>query len=57
MVTDLLTDLKKACEKLGADPDSVQGGSAPMYGMANVMPDRRMLGDFLVAYQEFQLDT
>lgn len=30
-------------------------GSAPLYGMANVSPDRGLLGEFLVAYQDTML--
>lgn len=32
-----------------------KGGSAPLYGMANVSPDRGLLGEFLVAYQDTML--
>ncbi|KAG2490349.1 hypothetical protein HYH03_011151 [Edaphochlamys debaryana] len=31
------------------------GGSAPVYGMANSAPDRGMVGEFLVAYQDVML--
>eukprot|EP00198_Chlamydomonas_reinhardtii_P008126 XP_001697463.1 predicted protein [Chlamydomonas reinhardtii] len=30
-------------------------GSAPLYGMSNVSPDRGMIGEFLVAYQDVML--
>lgn len=40
------------------DPKAaVQGGSAPLYGMAAVVPDRRIVGEFLVAYQDALLEA
>lgn len=38
------------------DPSSVSGGSAPMYGMANAVPDRGMIAEFLTAYQDVMLE-
>ncbi|KAG2454973.1 hypothetical protein HYH02_000799 [Chlamydomonas schloesseri] len=34
---------------------AAKDGSAPLYGMANVSPDRGMIGEFLVAYQDVML--
>ena len=47
-----LQDLRDSVDMLKADPDCAKNGSAPMYGMANVMPDRGMIGQFLVAVQD-----
>lgn len=45
-------DLTECCAALAADPASAPEGSAPFYGMAASMPDRRLVGDFLEAYQD-----
>jgi len=55
VVQQLLEALRAGVATLMANPDAVQGGSAPMYGMANVVPDRGMIGEFLVAYQDVML--
>ncbi|KAF5834927.1 pyridoxal phosphate-dependent transferase [Dunaliella salina] len=55
VVQQLLEGLRASVATLMANPDAVQGGSAPMYGMANVVPDRGMIGEFLVAYQDVML--
>ena len=51
-VSDALQDLRECTERVRKDPKCVKDGMAPMYGMAAVMPDRRMIGDFLTMYQE-----
>ena len=50
--TALTQDLRECCAALAADPASAPEGSAPFYGMAASMPDRRLVGDFLEAYQD-----
>lgn len=58
LVDQLLVDLKEVSQQLLADPTaSVSGGSAPMYGMASVVPDRSMVAEFLVAYQDCILEA
>ena len=47
-----MQDLQECTERVRKDPKCVKDGMAPMYGMAAVMPDRRMIGDFLTMYQE-----
>eukprot|EP00798_Chlamydomonas_sp_ICE-L_P000579 gene579-1996_t len=51
----LVADMRHALDALASDPNCVSGGSAPMYGMANISPDRGMVSDFLVAYQDVML--
>ncbi|KAL6750488.1 PLP-dependent transferase [Haematococcus lacustris] len=55
VVAQLLEDLKEGVKTLVANPEAVSGGSAPMYGMSNVTPDRGMIAEFLVAYQDVML--
>lgn len=55
VVPDLVKDLQECCAALRANPGAVKGGSAPIYGMANVSPDRAVLGEFLVTYQDVML--
>mmetsp|Transcript_12441 Transcript_12441/g.30574 ORF Transcript_12441/g.30574 Transcript_12441/m.30574 type:complete len:572 (-) Transcript_12441:347-2062(-) len=57
VVEPLLADMRAGVAQLLADPDCVQGGSAPMYGMANVTPDRGLVGEFLVTYQDCMLEA
>ncbi|KAG2440214.1 hypothetical protein HXX76_004326 [Chlamydomonas incerta] len=38
-----------------AQAAAAKSGSAPLYGMSNVSPDRGMIGEFLVAYQDVML--
>jgi sphinganine-1-phosphate aldolase len=59
LVDVLIKDLSEVSEELVSSPEiakSMSGGSAPMYGMANVVPDRRMVAEFLVAYQDVMLE-
>lgn len=51
----LLTDLAAAVRQLKADPNCVQGGAAPLYGLSSVSPDRGIVGEFLIAYQDVML--
>lgn len=39
------------------DPKAGGDGMAPLYGMAAVVPDRRVVGTFLVAYQDALLEA
>ena len=55
-VQQLLGDIRTAVAALEADPAAAgKGGSAPVYGMSNASPDRGLLGEFLVAYQDTML--
>lgn len=38
------------------DPKAGGDGMAPLYGMAAAVPDRRMVGEFLTAYQDALLE-
>lgn len=49
-------DLKEAVAKLKADPKLAKRGNAPLYGMAAVVPDRSIVGEFLVAFQDIQFE-
>jgi sphinganine-1-phosphate aldolase len=53
----LVAALREGVAELGRNPKGAggSGGSAPLYGMANVTPDRGMIGEFLVAYQDVML--
>ncbi len=51
-----MQDLKEAVATLKAKPELAKGGNAPMYGMAAVVPDRSIVGEFLVAFQDIQLE-
>ncbi|GAX84109.1 hypothetical protein CEUSTIGMA_g11532.t1 [Chlamydomonas eustigma] len=59
LVEALVKDLAEVSEELVSNPEvakNMSGGSAPMYGMANVVPDRRMVAELLVAYQDAMLE-
>ncbi|KXZ51445.1 hypothetical protein GPECTOR_12g408 [Gonium pectorale] len=55
----LVAALRAGVDALLADPGAAaaaaKSGSAPVYGMSNVSPDRGMVGEFLVAYQDVML--
>lgn len=59
VVVELLRDMKECVMGLLAHPDSTSEGEgmAPLYGMAATVPDRRVVGNFLVAYQDLLLET
>lgn len=47
------------CERVPQDAMRIRrapGRLLRRYGMANVVPDRRMVGEFLVVYQDVQLE-
>jgi hypothetical protein len=39
------------------DPKAGGDGNAPLYGMAAAVPDRRIVSQFLVAYQDALLEA
>lgn len=49
-------DLEDSVTALKQNPDCVKDGKAPVYGMANINPDRAMVGEILVAVQDNLLD-
>ncbi len=51
-----MQDLRDSVRALKEDPNCVQDGKAPVYGMANINPDRSMVGEILVAVQDNLLD-
>lgn len=51
----LLHDLSKAVAELRKDPNCCPDGMAPMYGLAAVSPDRSLINEFLIAYQDVLL--
>lgn len=58
-VTELLRDIAECVSGLLAHPGSGDSdeGMAPLYGMAATVPDRRIVGNFLVAYQDILLEA
>ena len=50
-----MQDLGKSVSELRADPGCCPDGMAPMYGLAAVSPDRSLINEFLVAYQDVLL--
>ena len=51
-----MQDIKEAAAELAANPKrSSGGGMAPVYGMGAKSPDRGLIGEFLVAYQDVLL--
>jgi len=55
-VTELLRDLEECVAGVLAHPESGGDGMAPLYGMAATVPDRRIVGNFLIAYQDILLE-
>ena len=54
IVDALIRDLVAAYEEKDAGDDDE--GMAPLYGMAAKVPDKRIIGAFLVAYQDLLLE-
>ncbi|KAI7840937.1 hypothetical protein COHA_005368 [Chlorella ohadii] len=52
----LLRDLREAVATALQDPSAGGEGTAPLYGMAAVVPDRRIVAQFLTAYQDALLE-
>lgn len=48
-------DLREIVEELQSGGEEVKDGMAPVYGLASVSPDRNIIGEFLVAYQDVLL--
>ena len=46
-----LTDLRDAIEEVRADPNR-EGGMAPIYGMANTIPDRGLVADAMLDHMD-----
>jgi sphinganine-1-phosphate aldolase len=55
-VAELLRDLEECVAGVLAHPESGGDGMAPLYGMAATVPDRRIVGNFLIAYQDILLE-
>ena len=54
---ELLRDLEECVAGVVAHPEKGDGdGMAPLYGMAATVPDRRIVGNFLVAFQDILLE-
>ena len=43
-------------ETVKSNPSCAPDGMAPMYGMAATLPDRSIIGEFLTAFQDIQLE-
>ncbi|KAK9813985.1 hypothetical protein WJX73_007983 [Symbiochloris irregularis] len=54
-IDSLLEDLQECVAALKADPKCCKDGMAPMYGLAAVSPDRSLINEFLIAYQDVLL--
>ncbi len=48
-------DLRECVKDLQSGGEHVKDGMAPVYGLASVSPDRNIIGEFLVAYQDVLL--
>lgn len=48
-------DLRETVQELQSGGEEVKDGMAPVYGLASVSPDRNIIGEFLVAYQDVLL--
>jgi sphinganine-1-phosphate aldolase len=56
VVPALVADMVEAVSALKANPKGLGAeGSAPLYGLAGVSPDRGLIGEFLVAFQDAML--
>lgn len=42
-------------EEVQSGGEEVKDGMAPVYGLASASPDRNIIGEFLVAYQDVLL--
>jgi sphinganine-1-phosphate aldolase len=54
---ELVRDLKHCVEQAKKMAPKDSDGLAPLYGMAAKVPDRRIVGDFLIAYQDILLEA
>ena len=55
-VEELLRDVEECVQGVLAHPEEGGEGMAPLYGMAATVPDRRIVGNFLIAYQDILLE-
>lgn len=56
VVPSLIADLRACVDALVANPQGLgKEGSAPLYGLAGISPDRGLVGEFLVAFQDAML--
>lgn len=56
VVPSLVADMRSCVDALAAHPDGLgKEGSAPLYGLAGISPDRGLVGEFLVAFQDAML--
>ena len=58
-VEELLRDVEECVAGVLAHPDGGAGeeSMAPLYGLAATVPDRRIVGNFLIAYQDILLEA
>lgn len=56
VVPSLIADLRSCIDALETKSDGMgKEGSAPLYGLAGISPDRGLVGEFLVAFQDAML--
>lgn len=56
VVPSLVADLRSCLDALAQNPQGLgKEGSAPLYGLAGVSPDRGLVGEFLVCFQDAML--
>ena len=57
MIDQLIKDLQQCIMDVKKGPKDGEEGMAPIYGMAESLPDRHIIGDVHCAYQEAALDS
>ena len=57
MMRLLVDDLRECVAEAGKTDPGDKEGNAAIYGTAEALPDRHIIGDVLVAYQEATLDS
>lgn len=60
VVESLLEAMEAVVEEMVSGPREggrVKGGSAPLYGMAGKVPDRKLVAEFLETYQDVMLEV
>lgn len=57
VVPSLISDMRDSVSALKASPKAAASGegSAPLYGLAGASPDRGLIGEFLVTFQDQML--
>ena len=56
----MLKELEAVVQEMVSGPKGemkVKGGSAPLYGMAGKVPDRKLVAEFLEIYQDAMLEV